>query len=137
LNTTVYNAKKDLLISEEKNENFTYNTRLQTSKAIFLNQTNFMDECELKEIEDIEEFDINSDDEIFNIKHIGKMKINPFLPNKSLTSLNKVDGQLWSFSHKNNMNESSENLGETETNEYVSYTKVRDLVAYLGKNEIK
>ena len=96
-----------------------------------------MDEGELKEIEDIEEFDINSDDEIFDVKHIGKMKINPFLPNKSLTSLNKIDGQVWSFCHRNDRNESSENLVDNETNEYVSYTKVRDLVAYLGKNEIK
>lgn len=120
----------------------TFNTKVQTSKAIFLNQTNFIDECELNELEELEEFDIAGDDEIFNIKHMTEMKINPFLPNKSLSSLNKVDCRSYSpLQSKKMLNaaqgDSSENLVDKDANEYVSFTKVRDLVAFLGKNEIK
>ena len=120
----------------------TFNTKVQTSKAIFLNQTNFIDECELNELEELEEFDIAADDEIFNLKHMNEMKINPFLPNKSLSSLNKVDCKSYSpMQSKKVLNvaqgDSSENLIDKDANEYVSFTKVRDLVGLLGKNEIK
>ena len=126
------------MTSDDRNDCMTYNTKIQTSKAIILNQTNFIDECELNELEVLEEFDINADDEIFTIKQISEMKMNPFLPNKSLTSLNRVEFTSRIFYNKNiTYADSSENLIENDANEYISYTKVRDLVAYLGHNEIK
>lgn len=130
LNVTQY-KKNDYTQDDDfldQNRSF---TKIQTSKAIFLNQTNFIDEGEINEIENLEEFDINPDDEIFNIKRMKKMKMNPFMPNKSLTYLNTPS------INKSITNEPSENLIDMETNEYISYTKVRDLVACLGKNPIK
>ena len=126
--------------SSEEGRDYNTFTKVQTSKAIFMNGTNFMDECELNELEELEEFDIAADDEIFNIKHLVDMKMTPFLPNKSLTSLNKIDCKSQSPISKKNRTlegDSSENLIDKDANEYLSFTKVRDLVAFLGKNEIK
>lgn len=140
LNITQYVKKSEALISEEMNDVKTYGTKMLTSKAVFLNQTNLMDECDMNEIEDLEEFNIIAQDDISWTNKVKEMKINPFLPNKSISSLNQVD--MNEMKKKGNRKsvirrESSENLIENDANEYVSFTKVRDLVAFLGKNEIK
>lgn len=107
-------------------------SRVQTSKAINLNLTNYFDEIDLKELNNLDEFNMISDQQIMTAD-INNMKINPFVPNKSITNLNN------SF-HKSKCakknDDGSENIIENEANEFKNYN-VKDLIQFLNKLETK
>ena len=103
----------------------------QTSKAINLNMTNFI-ENEDNEFKDLDEFDIISDGKLFGVVcGINQMKMNPFA-NKSISTLNKSFGATNVRDYEDEI-EDSENLGENTVNEYRSRIRVNDLVQTLGK----